>query len=512
MSSDEDDLDLNDDAPSPLDNGTDDGEAMDTEDPLPSAQNSPTPHQDTLSHICTQVQTQRRHLSLSPNTLTCHSYDCIPHAAAIHPNPIYSLAATRCFRWIFTGSEDGFIRKWDFFQSMNGKALLTQAQRHQHVESISLICANNGQAGVMSSWWEHEELPEIVPKTESGEGLQGEIAQGPTLEPKPSPVCSMDVHPEALWGLFGCDNGSINLSTLRHEEGKCHHVLRHHKGPVSVLKIMPSETGAISASWDRSVAEWDLHTGKIVRTYDGHSSQVACVAFQPLFTPHVPTPHVPTPHPKEEVMEIDPTDPSTSDTTANDPGLIWDQKNPNTMFTTSVDGQCLLWDRREPSKDARRLTLPDRTPPWCVSDKKKACWSADGSTIYVGRRNGTVDEWDFASLKHKKTFRMPANSGPVSFVTGMPNGKHLICASNDCIRLWDTSLDTFFTTWLERDETRKPSSTIPFIILPGHHGGCISQILVDATCRYMITTSGNRGWEGVSTNSCLFYDISPIIS
>lgn len=35
-------------------------------------------------------------------------------------------------------------------------------------------------------------------------------------------------------------------------------------------------------------------------------------------------------------------------------------------------------------------------------------------------------------------------------------------------------------------------------------------IVIDPTCRYMITTSGNRGWDGQSTNACLFYDVKPI--
>lgn len=35
-------------------------------------------------------------------------------------------------------------------------------------------------------------------------------------------------------------------------------------------------------------------------------------------------------------------------------------------------------------------------------------------------------------------------------------------------------------------------------------------LAIDPTCRYMITTSGNRGWDGTSTNACLFYDIHPI--
>lgn len=37
-----------------------------------------------------------------------------------------------------------------------------------------------------------------------------------------------------------------------------------------------------------------------------------------------------------------------------------------------------------------------------------------------------VDEWDYAAQKLIRSFRMPANSGPVSCVASMPNGKHII--------------------------------------------------------------------------------------
>lgn len=169
-------------------------------------------------------------------------------------------------------------------------------------------------------------------------------AAAPTLprEPKLSPVFSLDIHSEALWAVQGCENGTINLTSVRHEEGKCHHVLRKHSAPVSVLVITPGETGVISGSWDKSVLEWDLNTGSVVRSYDGHSSQISSAEFQPVHTPYT----------------------SQDD---EDAALLWNQKSEHVLMTTSIDGQCLLWDRREPAQQARRLPVPDRTPPWCLS-------------------------------------------------------------------------------------------------------------------------------------------------
>lgn len=221
---------------------------------------------------------------------------------------------------------------------MNGKTSLTQAQRHYHVDSVTL-------AGVLSSWWENEETNGIRNNSnESDEVMQ-------LSEPKLSPVYSLDIHSEALWALQGCENGSINLTSVRHDEGKCHHVLRSHTGPVSVLMITPSQTGVISGSWDKSVLEWDLNTGSIVRSYDGHNSQLSCALFQPLYSPYVP---------------------DTLDDEQQGPR--WNERNQNVFMTTSIDGQCLLWDRREPDKDARKLKVPDRTPPWCLSVSILLCF------------------------------------------------------------------------------------------------------------------------------------------
>lgn len=71
----------------------------------------------------------------------------------------------------------------------------------------------------------------------------------------------------------------------------------------------------------------------------------------------------------------------------------------------------------------------------------------------------------------------------------------LSSASHDILRLYD----------LKHEQTAR--SSVPFLIIPGHRTGTISQLFVDNACRYMISTSGNRGWEGNTTEVLLGYEI-----
>ncbi|CAG8494959.1 11499_t:CDS:2, partial [Scutellospora calospora] len=243
--------------------------------------------------------------------------------AAIQACHIHSLDVTKNMRWVFTGGEDGFIRKYDFFSSMRGKTLLTQNQKHTQVELVQ-------KAGVI-------EIPISLP-----------------VVVKP---------------------GQINIGTFRPIT---------HSSPSSQASIQSSPTSL------------------------------------------------------ETVFE-------ESDYTINHFRDI--------LLTTSIDDNCFIWDKRLANFIPRKLPVPEKTPPWCLS----ACWSADGNKIYCGRPS-------------------------------MPNNKHIVCASTDNIRFWNF------------DESDTARSIVPFLIIPGYHGGTISQICILS-----------MGWEGSNTEAALFYEIIPIV-
>ncbi|KAF2646488.1 WD40 repeat-like protein [Massarina eburnea CBS 473.64] len=538
--------------------------------------------------------------SIRPEVLNAPVYDIIPTIAAPHSTSINTVTATPDMRWVFSGGADGYIRKFNWVDTANGKLALTVAQRHPFVDSVT-------KAGVLLSYWENEDDRNYTN----------------TL----SPVYSLAVHHQSLWLLSGVESGGINLQSVRHEEGKRIHTLRGHTSAVSVLTLAQDERSVLSGSWDKTINDWDLNTGQVKRKFETSGGQISAIEQRPLSTIPIPQdtnitpttngtfssnnaaraqanglsngvgpsraqPNVETgnedaagspddslfgdkdslfgddkdpsngpsalapfgddeedefsraiangiqqadedqqadldmmdiggpvqAHQPDETLK-EPPAPTQPETLINGVAGSQNDSNPNglphseditgptgtssgaaeqpassetTFMDASIDGTLRIWDRRQPNPVAR--IAPSRnTPPWCMN----ATWSPDGNFIYAGRRNGTVEEYSLHKglREPRRSFKFPSVSGAVSAVRAMPNGRHLICASYDILRLYDL-----------RDTETKVQAT-PFLIVPGHRTGVISQLYLDPTCRFMISTGGNRGWEGGSTEVLLGYEI-----
>lgn len=89
-------------------------------------------------------------LRVRSEALTASTYDIVPTIAAPHSTSINSITATPDLRWVFSGGADGYIRKFNWIETVNGKSMLTVAQRHPFVDSVT-------KAGVLLSYWENED-------------------------------------------------------------------------------------------------------------------------------------------------------------------------------------------------------------------------------------------------------------------------------------------------------------------------------------------------------------------
>ena len=536
--------------------------------------------------------------------VTANMYDIAPTIAAPHSTSINAVTATQDMRWVFSGGADGWIRKFNWVDTVNAKSMLTVAQRHPFVDSVT-------KAGVLMSYWENEE-----PSDNKATGPQDPEEALPL-----SSVYSLAVHPHALWLLSGTEIGAINLQSVRHQEGKRITSLIKHSSAVSVMSLLQDSVTLLSGSWDKSILEWDLNVGQTKRSFISSKSQISTLEMRPLSSMPIPSdtlePLIPNGMATDSANEPKPTAsetlpeavnvdqnqngvegesgspmgslfgdnnslfgddaggggigfeendefsraiangiPSQDDVTqdASAPSLAADgantqplptsgqesvvpetqdlgpdsfltddsnapmtnglphaedvarapdaslnpsadlePKSESTFLDAAIDGYMRVWDRRVPNPIAK-ITPPRAVPPWCMH----ACWSPDGNWIYAGRRNGTVDEYSVhAGLREPvRSLKFPGGSGAVTALRAMPNKKHLIAASYDILRLYDLN-DTEFTK----------HKTVPFTIVPGHRTGVVSQLWIDPTCSFMISTGGNRGWEGASTEVLLGYEV-----
>ncbi|EAW12720.1 WD40 repeat domain-containing protein [Aspergillus clavatus NRRL 1] len=567
----------------------------------PGMASQPNPDMTMTSSHSTNLTTDLTsifHPSVRPECLTASTYDIVPTTAAPHSTSINAVTATADMRWVFSGGSDGYVRKFNWVDSINSKLMLTVAQRHPFVDSVI-------KAGVLMTYWESMD----------GNAL--------------SPVYSLASHSEGQWLLSGLESGSIRLQSVRHDEGKEIALLQQHTSAVSVLHLTPDEKSLLSGSWDKRVFDWDLNTGKTRRAFGASAGQIAAIEIRPESSLPVPkdTAEVPQTNgtyssnyhaggtdsfnlmdtsndPGESGAAPDPQAGSPADSLfggadslfgdadgagndgagpsdnafgmdeddefgkalangvapdadANGEPDVMDQQtapvsnnasagvhttNPpaepleaeltnvvpqpvtnglphaeeleppsqtqdlapstqpesdivrdHTFLAASIDGIIRVWDRRQPDPVAR--ITPYNSPPWCMN----ACWSPDGNYIYAGRRNGTVEEFSLHKglQEPERTFKFPQGSGPVTALKAMPNGRHIVCASHDILRLYD----------LKHEQVSR-HSTVPFLIIPGHRTGTISQLYIDQACRFMISTSGNRGWEGNTTEVLLGYEIN----
>ena len=211
------------------------------------------------------LQSPKIRYEVRPEALTATTYDIVPTMAAPQSTSINAIAATPDMRYWFTGGSDCYVRKYDGVATVNGKTLLTVAQRHPFVDSVV-------KAGVLMSYWDNEEP----------------VVKNPGEDQTLSPVYSLAVQSQALWMLSGLESGAINLYSVRHDEGKRIAYLQKHKSAVSVLTLAKDEKSVLSGSWDKSVFDWDLNTGQVKRSFDGSGGQISAIEIRPASSLPVP--------------------------------------------------------------------------------------------------------------------------------------------------------------------------------------------------------------------------------
>jgi len=157
---------------------------------------------------------QRRQLFIpTPESLTQHLV-LDPFIVIPQPGHVHSLTATPCMSYLLTGSEDGYVRAYDFWASANGKNMLSTQQR-----AMATLGEGVNKGGVIRGYYKNEvEIEEVVEDEEeqpenSGPALPWMQAAAEASRAKKEvtkirkmqPVHSLAVQGDALWAVSGTE-------------------------------------------------------------------------------------------------------------------------------------------------------------------------------------------------------------------------------------------------------------------------------------------------------------------
>ncbi|KAF8844476.1 WD40 repeat-like protein [Paxillus ammoniavirescens] len=426
--------------------------------------------------------TSRGHINLFT---VRHDPGRLVHVLQGHRGPISGLSIDHDEKGFFSASWDGEAIQWDLNTGQavrkftaHGAQLVGVAVRPHDPPPYPLHPTSSARAGGESEAYPHS--PAITPYKK-----QGDASVSASVETFPTAVGKAHGQQKTS-SASESQNANSNIPTQESDA----------KSDTSFDPLFDDEPDADGEAADNSAP--DSGAGQVTVS---HKENVAPVGLA-----------VPNAASSDSIPQAVRSSQSSVAPPKNAPPLLSAENSatfsPDVLMISAIDGQIMLWDKRvnTPGKGVGRLWLSEKTPPWCVS----ACWSTDGSHIYAGRRNGTVDVWDVRMLGRSgpsstprllKSLRNPASSGVVSCVVPFPDGRHIACASIDNIRLWNAAEAG------EIDGNVKTRGGVQFKIIPGHHGGYVSQMLVDPGARFLVSASSNRGWHGDSTRTVFVHDI-----
>jgi len=167
---------------------------------------------NTSSDIPANIQ--RRKLFVPSQEIMNQHLLLDPFIVIPQPGHVHSLTATPCMSYLLTGSEDGYVRAYDFWASANGKNMLSTQQR-----AMATLGEGVNKGGVIKGYYKNEvEIEEVVgeeeePPQNDGPALPWLQTAAQTTKAtkevikikKMQPVHSLAVQGDGLWSLSGTE-------------------------------------------------------------------------------------------------------------------------------------------------------------------------------------------------------------------------------------------------------------------------------------------------------------------
>lgn len=245
-------------------------------------------------------------------------------------------------------------------------------------------------------------------------------------------VYAVEVTPDGRHLVTAGRNKLIKLWDL--QTGQLEVTYEGHETSVTSLSMSPDGKRLCSSGNDDTIRQWDLESGELLSTIDAHDGGIRKATYSPDGQLIASAGFDGT------VRLFDVTESKElavlSGDMGDDMGLVYAiafSLDGKTLVSSSVDATIRWWDV-ETGKNIRTIKKPKRQRAYSL------VFSPDGKTIAAGSSDngGAVELWDAESGKKKAEFE--GHVGDVNSVAFSPDGNTLLSGSQDqTVRLWNAA-------------------------------------------------------------------------